>query len=1383
MADLAVLTALLKLDSTQFQKGIEGAVSKLDDVAGTMKTIGKGMSVAITAPLAAIGGAALAAGLEFEKSMNTIRKQTGATGTALQGLTEDMKVVYASTTASSAEVAQAISILNTRFGETGQIVQEVALAELRLAKLTGEDLNTSLDTTTRLFGDWGVQTSDQVSKLDELWRTSQLTGISTNVLAERLVTLGGPLRALGFGLEESMAVLGKFEAEGVVTENVMSSLRIALSRMAATGVTDASEAFDALVEEVKAAPDYMTALGIATETFGTKAAVNMTSAIREGRFETQALWDSITNGSETLAKAAGDTATFASKLEMLRHNVAVALEPLGTLLVDMLNSEGIPALKAMGEAVRGLGARFAALPDPAKKGLVVVAGALAAIGPALLAISGTISAVSAGLTTLGGIAGAVAGAGGLMAIVAAAGPVVLALAGVAASIGYVAYSFRDKSEEMSEVVSAETKKIIDDYAAMGDGITATMRESLWSGTALTSDQLNQIKADAETMMNTVIAAINEKSASVRAGMIKLFAVSKALPEGEEQQILANIDTITEAQLESIIRINDELKALQNDIAANGGKVTQEQVDKQIELNNQLGEAMVMSTVNSEAELQALRAKGAALREGMTKEEIAAITTAAHERIKIVEEAAQKEKEAYADTLDQALAMGAITSGQYNTLLNDAESSYDGQVDAAKRAYGEILQQAAEIMPELKRIMDPETGGLFDVEGVINDEVIADWKNAGQQLWSALSDTSDVDFSSRWNQSLRELGVNGISSMAEAATSKMADAAPALEQSMSAVGSQTGQGFVQGLEAQAGAAYLAGFTIGQSAVAGTRAGVDAHSPSREMMKVGEDVVAGFVGGIYDKAPEVDEAAKALADKVKRAGDALKDAFEEITESIKDGLVEVMGRLDIQIARLDISRNLTDYQKASQKLDLELQKLNEEIAANAEQQATLTAAMDAQKQISGETSDEYKDLAKELNDVQRESQKLAIELEKVNIQIEEQRQKLDEDKTALIENAETLRNEIIEAEKKAFDERVDAANKYAENRMNVETQLAEDIETAYKEHNDAIADIIAQGAADEASALDEYQNALESKISELYSWTDLFDSVNQEQTNGSVLLANLEGQVNAFDNWSANIASLASKGIDEGLLAELRKMGPDAGAQIATLNQMTEEQLAQYTVLWKRKNEQVKAEAMAVMADQHKEMEAKLVQIRATTAEQLDLQNQELQTKLMEIRSTAVTELERYKTEWEESNRQIQTNTTKTIDDLSLKFETLAKKGTDFGINLLENFEKALVKGFPDLLGTVDSLVSQVNSSAGLGGGNLRAYASGGYVPSTGPALLHAGEYVLNASAFNSLTSFLRGIGQPAPAAALASAGGTTNYITINSNDENAILRALRRLGVK
>ena len=332
MASSRILKVEILGDARDALKAFGEVGSAGEGMGAKLATVGK----VGAASIAAIGGAAVGiggllygVGASFDDAFDQIRVGTGATGDALADLQQSFKDVASNTPASFGEVSTAITDLNQRLGLTGQPLEDLATQFLNLSRVTGTDVGTNVENITRLFGDWGVAVEDQSGAMDMLFRASQATGAGLDQLSQQAVQFGAPLRQMGFGFDETIALLGKFEQEGVNTELVMGSMRQALGRFARAGES-APDAMARLTDEIRTMEDPTAATARAMEIFGARAGPDMAAAIREGRFDLGELFTTITDGTDTINGAADDTADFAEKFQILKNKVLVALEPVAT---------------------------------------------------------------------------------------------------------------------------------------------------------------------------------------------------------------------------------------------------------------------------------------------------------------------------------------------------------------------------------------------------------------------------------------------------------------------------------------------------------------------------------------------------------------------------------------------------------------------------------------------------------------------------------------------------------------------------------------------------------------------------------------------------------------------------------------------------------------------------------------------------------------------------------------------------------------------------------------------------------------------------------------------------------------------------------------------
>ncbi|MED3887998.1 transglycosylase SLT domain-containing protein [Priestia aryabhattai] len=125
--------------------------------------------------------------------------------------------------------------------------------------------------------------------------------------------------------------------------------------------------------------------------------------------------------------------------------------------------------------------------------------------------------------------------------------------------------------------------------------------------------------------------------------------------------------------------------------------------------------------------------------------------------------------------------------------------------------------------------------------------------------------------------------------------------------------------------------------------------------------------------------------------------------------------------------------------------------------------------------------------------------------------------------------------------------------------------------------------------------DYQKAVEDRTQEIVDTWGLFEKAEVEKTKSETLMKNLQGQVDVMKNWASNIDSLAKRGIDEGLLDSLRKMGPEAAGQIQALTKMSDSELNKYVALWKEKHALARKEALTELEGLQKETSQKIKEL--------------------------------------------------------------------------------------------------------------------------------------------------------------------------------------------
>lgn len=365
---------------------ITGAVNEGADKAGkeggarltTRLTEGlKGSSLAaLGAGMAAgIGAALYKVGETFDEVTDTIRTGTGATGEALDGMVEVAKRVGSTTPAEFSKIAPVVADLNTRLGLTGEDLETVAKQVLEAGRLLGQDVDISK--TTAAFSAFGLEAKQIPGAMDDLFRVSQATGLGFNDLAQKTAQAAPTMKALGFGFQDTAAMIGAFDKAGLNSSQIMTSMTKGLTTLAKSG-EEPKEAFKRVTGEIGSyiqSGNEAAALKLASKLFGTKGATQFVEALKQGKIGADDMMKSIGATDDTILGVAGETSDFAEKWQIVQNNAQLALEPLGSAvfstLADVLSAMA-PTLQDIGNwlkentwAFGALGAVIASLLIPA----------------------------------------------------------------------------------------------------------------------------------------------------------------------------------------------------------------------------------------------------------------------------------------------------------------------------------------------------------------------------------------------------------------------------------------------------------------------------------------------------------------------------------------------------------------------------------------------------------------------------------------------------------------------------------------------------------------------------------------------------------------------------------------------------------------------------------------------------------------------------------------------------------------------------------------------------------------------------------------------------------------------------------------------------------
>ncbi|HDG6366706.1 TPA: phage tail tape measure protein, partial [Staphylococcus aureus] len=399
-------------------KMFENMGPKLTKMGDGLKSVGKGLSIGITAPVLGIAAASGKAFAEVDKGLDTVTQATGATGGELKKLQNSFKDVYGNFPADAETVGGVLGEVNTRLGFTGKELESATESFLKFSHITGSDGVQAVQLITRAMGDAGIEADEYQSVLDMVAKAAQASGISVDTLADSITKYGAPMRAMGFEMKESIALFSQWEKSGVNTEIAFSGLKKAISNWGKAG-KDPREEFKKTLAEIERTPDIASATSLAIEAFGAKAGPDLADAIKGGRFSYQEFLKTIEDSQGTVNQTFKDSESGSERFK-------VAMNKLKLVGADVWASIESAFAPVMEELIKKLSVAvdwFSSLSDGSKRSIVIFGGIAAAIGPVVFGLGAFISTIGNAVTVLAPLLAGIAKAGGLISFLSTKVPI------------------------------------------------------------------------------------------------------------------------------------------------------------------------------------------------------------------------------------------------------------------------------------------------------------------------------------------------------------------------------------------------------------------------------------------------------------------------------------------------------------------------------------------------------------------------------------------------------------------------------------------------------------------------------------------------------------------------------------------------------------------------------------------------------------------------------------------------------------------------------------------------------------------------------------------------------------------------------------------------
>ena len=469
LRDNGVVSGVRKIKASLKElKGEDGKLSWKGIAKGgeATKALGEGVAQAgtaltmgVTVPLVAAGGAAVATATKFDDAMAQVSGALGDPSADMEGLRRLALQLGADTVFSATEAGNAMVEL-AKGGMTEADIKGGALAaSMDLAAAGQLALADAAATTVQMMGSFGLGAGDAARIADALAGAANASSADVSDLTQAMSQCSAQASLAGWSLEDTAAALALFADNGIKGSDAGTSLKTMLQRLAAP--TDEAAAAMALYGiEARDSEGHMKGVSdIAAELqgkLGTLSEAERDMALQTifGSDASRAAAIMMKNGADGMAKYTDATHDATAAEEMAaaqKGDLSWALENMQ----GSLESAGIafgtalaPAVQVAAEAIGGAAEAFSSLPSGVQTAIAVVLGLVAALGPLLVvggAVVSAIPAIQGGLAALGGavvsaitaIQGGLAALGGALAGIS--WPIVAIVAGIAALVAAIMY--------------------------------------------------------------------------------------------------------------------------------------------------------------------------------------------------------------------------------------------------------------------------------------------------------------------------------------------------------------------------------------------------------------------------------------------------------------------------------------------------------------------------------------------------------------------------------------------------------------------------------------------------------------------------------------------------------------------------------------------------------------------------------------------------------------------------------------------------------------------------------------------------------------------------------------------------------------------------------
>ena len=405
------------------------------------------------------------------------------------------------------------------------------------------------------------------------------------------------------------------------------------------------------------------------------------------------------------------------------------------------------------------------------------------------------------------------------------------------------------------------------------------------------------------------------------------------------------------------------------------------------------------------------------------------------------------------------------------------------------------------------------------------------------------------------------------------------------------GAMLGLAIIKGIGSLIGTLITSLVSLTSTSLVATGATTGLAGALASLSSGGVFLVVGAIAGLVSWLTQESEAskeAKAKNEEFKRSLDDLHESVNKGNEAYKDRRNEIQAtaedneRLVRKIDELNAVENKTAAQKkelasAAETLNSRIEGLNIQYDKAT---GTINMTTDAiRKQI---------EIAKASAEIEAANDKM-VENAKKRLEIKDKMKELEKKYQDLIKETDkvegdgfinsNIRDIAKTGVKKKYNEEVkklqDDIKKTEESDNELTNTIVKNNEAKAKSTEDASGRIIYNLTTmneEQKKAVEMMQQEFANLKGEVQN---AFQAIEQQTAlSADQMTANLQKNIDAVDKWSQNLETLAKRGLDQGLIEQMRKAGPKMANQTQALVDASDEQLGRLNTKWTEAGDKAK-----------------------------------------------------------------------------------------------------------------------------------------------------------------------------------------------------------------